>query len=170
MGIKLPPKLLNKAIKAGMKKGKPDINLPVPRGEYCGLWIELKRMGGEKPRPDQDRVLKLLAAERNAVYACMGSEAAIRILQQYLRGEIRRDLWNPVETAPRDGTHILGIADGIMTTVYFENYFSLVVCGAHAEDAEWWPTHWMDLPASMPKGEEWTLCGTRAGKEHAITD
>jgi len=75
-----------------------------------------------------------------------------------------------VETAPRDGTHILGIADGIMTTVYFEDYFSLVVCGAHAEDAEWWPTHWMDLPASMPKGEEWTLRGTRAGKEHAITD
>jgi hypothetical protein len=151
MGIYLPPKYLNKATKAGMKKGKPDINLPVARGGYHGLWIELKRSGGEKPRPDQERMLRLLAGEGNAVYACFGSESATETIVRYIQGHIRRDLWKPVETAPRDGTHILGIADGIMTTVYFADYFQLVVCGAHAEDGEWWPTHWMELPEGRPE-------------------
>lgn len=41
-------KLLNikagaRAKRAGMKKGYPDIFLPVARGEYFGLFIELKR-------------------------------------------------------------------------------------------------------------------------------
>jgi hypothetical protein len=52
MGTRRPPKYLNKAIKAGMKKGKPDINLPVTMGGYRRLWIELKKKGGEKPRED----------------------------------------------------------------------------------------------------------------------
>ena len=34
MGTHVPIKLLNKAKKAGMKKGKPDLNLPVPMGGY----------------------------------------------------------------------------------------------------------------------------------------
>jgi hypothetical protein len=151
MGIPLTPKYLNKAIKAGMKKGKPDINLPVSRGGYHGLWIELKRKGGKKPEPDQERILRMLAAEGNAVYACHGSESAIDTITNYLQGHIRRDLWKPVETAPRDGTHILGIANGIMTTVYFEyDYFNLVECGAYADNGEWWPTHWMKLPEGLP--------------------
>lgn len=151
MGIHLPPKYLNKAAKAGMKKGKPDINLPVARGGYHGLWIELKRSGGEKPRADQERTLRLLAGEGNAAYSCFGSKAAIETITNYILGYIRRDLWKPVETAPRDGTHILGIADGIMTTVYFKGSFNLVECGAFAESGEWWPTHWMELPEARPE-------------------
>jgi hypothetical protein len=151
MGIHLPPKYLNKAKKSGMKKGKPDINLPVSRGGYHGIWIELKRTAGEKPRPDQERLLHLLAFEGNAVYACFGSASAIKILENYIEGRIRRNLWQPIETAPRDGTHILGIANGVMTTVYFEGYFTLVECGSYAEDGEWWPTHWMKLPEGLPE-------------------
>jgi hypothetical protein len=88
MGIKLPFKLLNKAKKAGMKKGKPDINLPVPRGGFCGLWIELKAMGGNKPTDDQIRVLKHLGDEGNACFVRIGSEDAIRTIQAYVKGEI----------------------------------------------------------------------------------
>ena len=90
MGTKLPPKYLNKAIKAGMKKGKPDINLPVTMGGYCGLWIELKKKGGEKPREDQEKTLKMLAVAGNAVYVCKGSAAAIRVIEDYLKGKISR--------------------------------------------------------------------------------
>jgi hypothetical protein len=91
MGIKLPLKLLNKALKSGMKKGKPDINLPVPRGGYCGLWIELKAVGGKKPAGDQKRILKHLGREGNAVFACKGSDAAIRTIEAYVKGEIIRN-------------------------------------------------------------------------------
>jgi hypothetical protein len=69
MGTKLPPKYLNRATKAGMKNGKPDINLPVTVGGLR-LWIELKKKGGEKPREDQEKTLKMLAVAGNAVYVC----------------------------------------------------------------------------------------------------
>lgn len=91
MGVKLPPKYLNKYEKAGMKKGKPDINLPVPMGGYCGLWIELKRKGGDKPSEEQEATLKNLAIVGNATYACYGSAAAIRIITKYLEGKIVRE-------------------------------------------------------------------------------
>ena len=94
MGTKLPPKYLNKAIKAGMKKGKPDINLPVTMGGYCGLWIELKRIDGGKPSKDQEKTLKMLAGAGNAVYVCRGSAAAIRVIEDYLKGKIcRKKSW-----------------------------------------------------------------------------
>lgn len=95
MGIKLSPKLLNKAKKAGMKKGKPDINLPVARGGFTGLWIELKAPGGKlRPRPDQDRICRRLSEEGNAVYLCGGSASTIRIIEAYMKGEIIRDKSN----------------------------------------------------------------------------
>ena len=58
--------------------------------------------------------------------------------------------WQPIETAPKDGTKSLGFADGEMATVEWIElgaYWSLVICGAFAESGEWWPTHWMPLPA-----------------------
>lgn len=91
MGVKLPLKLLNKAKKAGMKKGKPDINLPVPRGGFCGLWIELKALGGQKPKGDQKRILEHLGQVGNAVFACKGSAAAIRTIKAYVKGEIKKN-------------------------------------------------------------------------------
>ena len=41
-GVYLSKAQAGKAKAAGMKKGFPDINLPVPRGGYHGLYIELK--------------------------------------------------------------------------------------------------------------------------------
>lgn len=98
MGVKLPPKYLNKYKKAGMKAGKPDINFPVPMGGFCGLWIELKRIGGDKPTDEQDLTLKNLAIVGNAAYVCYGSTAAIRTITRYLEGKITREktaVFNP---------------------------------------------------------------------------
>lgn len=55
--------------------------------------------------------------------------------------------WQPIETAPKDGTEVL-IFDGANRTVgYFNRYWSLSVMGAYAEDDEIYdPTHWMPLP------------------------
>ena len=49
MGTKLSPKYLNKAIKAGMKKGKPDINLDIMMIflNFIKLAYLVKNMGGD---------------------------------------------------------------------------------------------------------------------------
>jgi hypothetical protein len=91
MGVKLPPGQLNKAKKAGMKKGKPDINLPVPKGGYCGLWIELKSMTDTKgASPEQMEMLRLLARAGNCCCVRKGSERAIRTIKAYVKGEIKK--------------------------------------------------------------------------------
>lgn len=62
--------------------------------------------------------------------------------------------WQQIETAPKDGTHVLGWDGRTMTAVSFFvpisktflGYWVLVECGAFAEDNEWTPTHWMPLP------------------------
>lgn len=45
-GIKTSIGVAAKAKREGMTKGVPDLHLPVPRGGYHGLWIEMKKPGG----------------------------------------------------------------------------------------------------------------------------
>ena len=87
-GTGISPAILNKLKKAGMKKGKPDINLPVARGGYLGLWIELKRKGGPNPTQEQVDWLVRLSAAGHYCVCCKGSDAAISVILQYIRGEI----------------------------------------------------------------------------------
>ena len=63
--------------------------------------------------------------------------------------------WQPIDTAPRDGTPILGFdpVRGNITTVSWlqsngadDGYWNLCVCGAFADDGEWNPMYWMPLP------------------------
>lgn len=56
--------------------------------------------------------------------------------------------WQPIETAPKDGSPILGYAKKEYTTIEWSigGYWTLCICGEHASDGEWWPTHWMPLP------------------------
>jgi hypothetical protein len=57
--------------------------------------------------------------------------------------------WQPIDSAPMDGTPILGYAGGECAVVRYRmlgNYWSLCVCGAWAEDSEWTPTLWQPLP------------------------
>lgn len=62
--------------------------------------------------------------------------------------------WQDISTAPKDGTKVLGWADGDFTVVEWSpgDYWTLSECGAYASDGEWWPTHWMPLPAA-PTGD-----------------
>jgi hypothetical protein len=68
--------------------------------------------------------------------------------------------WQPIETAPKDGTDILIWNGSWMVTVrwappYQYGYWDLVECGTHASDGflTYDPTHWMPLP-SKPQKEE----------------
>lgn len=67
----------------GVKSGMPDINLPVARGPYIGLHIEMKS-GRNRPTANQQRKLDLLAAERHRVSVQRSADAAIREIEWYL--------------------------------------------------------------------------------------
>jgi hypothetical protein len=61
--------------------------------------------------------------------------------------------WQLIESAPKDGTPILGW-DGVdMATVKWHKWsdravggWDLIVCGAYAEYSDYYPTHWVPIP------------------------
>ena len=50
----------------GIKDGVPDLHLPVPAGQYHGLYIEMKAMDG---KPDEDQLWWIDHLKENG-YAC----------------------------------------------------------------------------------------------------
>lgn len=69
--------------KSGVKAGMPDLHLPVARGEYHSLYIEMK--DGIKPlSKSQKEVKPKLEAQGNAVVVCYSCDQAIEALVMYL--------------------------------------------------------------------------------------
>lgn len=69
----------------GVKAGVPDICLPVARGEYHGLWIEMKA-GRNKPTAPQVQWHMRLSQQGHRVAVCYRWEAARDVIEEYLRG------------------------------------------------------------------------------------
>jgi hypothetical protein len=67
----------------GVKAGVPDMFLPVPRGEYHGLFIELKKIG-KKAEPDQLTWMTALKKQGYGAMVCEGWEQAAKMLMMYL--------------------------------------------------------------------------------------
>ncbi|MGN1138296.1 MAG: VRR-NUC domain-containing protein [Ruminococcus sp.] len=67
----------------GVKAGVPDICLPVPRGKYHGLYIEMK-YGNNKPTEKQSWWLKALSKQGYAVKVCYSFDETTKALIQYL--------------------------------------------------------------------------------------
>lgn len=96
-GVKLPIGLAVKAKAAGMRKGKPDIELPVSRGRYHGLFIELK-FGRNSPTREQVEYMGRLGDEGNLCVVCYGAKAAVDSIISYLKlekGKIPSDNFTP---------------------------------------------------------------------------
>jgi len=87
-GVKLSIGQAVKAKKNGMKRGYPDIFLPVARGGHHGLYIELKRISGGKLEDEQDFWLQDLSDQGYFACVCRGADAAKRVIINYLRGEL----------------------------------------------------------------------------------
>jgi hypothetical protein len=68
----------------GVKAGVPDLLLPVPRGGYHGLFIELKRLDGGRLRTEQKAWLDKLREQGYATVVCCGWEEASEALLAYL--------------------------------------------------------------------------------------
>ena len=75
--------------KAGMRKGVPDLCIPLPRGKYHGFYIEMKSKSG-KVTKEQTRWLKLLKNNGYATAICHGADEAINKIAAYMRLE-RKD-------------------------------------------------------------------------------
>jgi hypothetical protein len=67
----------------GMAKGFPDMLLAVPSGPWCGMFIELKRIGG-KLSPEQRSWLIALEHYGYMAIKCEGAEQAIKAIEVYL--------------------------------------------------------------------------------------
>ena len=67
----------------GVRAGVSDLFLSVARGEFCGLWIEMKRQGG-RVRPEQREFLEKMRELGYDGAVCHGAEAAIEKIHAYL--------------------------------------------------------------------------------------
>ena len=68
----------------GVKAGVPDLCLPVARGGYHGLYVELKRLKGSKTSEEQKAWLSELAKQGYCAELCKGWEAAAKVIEEYL--------------------------------------------------------------------------------------
>lgn len=72
----------------GLCAGVPDICLPVARGGYASLYIELKRIKGGKLSENQKEWLQKLNKWGCLAVRCDGWEQAAKVIETYLKGEI----------------------------------------------------------------------------------
>lgn len=78
----------------GMTAGIPDLHIPLPRGAYASLYIEMKN--GKKGRlsDQQKQLINLLQSYGNKVAVCRNIEDFIKEVTEYLKQQPPR---NPFE-------------------------------------------------------------------------
>lgn len=80
--------------KQGVKPGVPDLCLPVARGGYFGLYIEMKADRSSKASEAQKKWISNLLKQGYQAGVCYGFDDAIRVLKLYLslpRTEVKMD-------------------------------------------------------------------------------
>lgn len=82
----------------GVRAGVPDVHLPVPRGRYASLYIEMKRLRPRvtktkgvrlertKPTAEQLEWIAALRVVGNAVVVCYTADEAWAAIERYLDG------------------------------------------------------------------------------------
>ena len=71
----------------GVKPGVPDLCLPVPKGGYHGLYIELKRRKGGRVSEDQAIWIRCLSRLGYRAIVCHGWDEAREEIIAYLGGQ-----------------------------------------------------------------------------------
>ena len=82
--------LRNKAVAVrltaeGVRRGVPDMCLPVARGKYHGLYVELKRRVGGVVSKEQKQWCGALIKQGYCAVTCYGCEDAIKVIEAYLQ-------------------------------------------------------------------------------------
>ena len=70
----------------GVKPGVPDVCLPVARGGFHGLYIEMKRVDEGKTSDEQGWWLAELVKQGYYTWVCHGAVEAIEVIENYLGG------------------------------------------------------------------------------------
>lgn len=89
-GMYTPNKSVSARMRAmGMKRGVPDIMLPVRRDAWPGLFIELKRQHTDKQKAgkvtdNQDDYIAFLRSQGYGTVVCYGYEHAKTVIIEYL--------------------------------------------------------------------------------------
>lgn len=68
----------------GVKAGVPDLFLPVPRGKYAGLFVELKRRKGGVVSVEQKKWIENLRGMGYAAEVAYGGWAAVELIKEYI--------------------------------------------------------------------------------------
>lgn len=71
----------------GVQPGVPDLCLPVPRGKWHGLYMELKAEKGTVSKAQREW-FNALREQGYFVSICWGAEAAIDSISEYLKGRL----------------------------------------------------------------------------------
>ena len=73
----------------GVKRGVSDVFLPVAKGGYHGLYIELKAKDG---RPEKEQKDWIAAVREQGYYAavCYGGFEAANLVEAYMKGEVAK--------------------------------------------------------------------------------
>lgn len=67
----------------GVKRGVPDLNLPIPKGVYAGLYIEMKYNTGSI-EPEQKEWIKAMKAAGHFACVCYGFDYAVKVIEEYV--------------------------------------------------------------------------------------
>jgi|TARA_Y100000310_G_scaffold341551_1_gene441052 hypothetical protein len=81
--IRAKPHYMKKRKKMGVKSGVPDICILEPRGDWCGLFIELK-VGYNKPSENQKEFLKRLEINNYKTIVSWSLDGVIEEINCYL--------------------------------------------------------------------------------------
>ncbi len=74
--------------RTGLKAGVPDICLPVPRGNFHGMYIEMKRKKGGRVSEEQTEWLDALSKQGYYCIVAKGWEIAREKIKAYLQEQV----------------------------------------------------------------------------------
>jgi hypothetical protein len=78
----------------GVRAGVPDLVLPVPKGIYAGLFIEMKYEKGRLQDSQREYLLRAMDYG-HCCYVCFSADEAISVLEEYLQLE-------PIDTGKKE--------------------------------------------------------------------
>lgn len=70
----------------GVKAGVPDLSLPLPTGQFGGLFIEMKRQKGGRTTKEQEEWIRALRVVGNRAVVCEGFEQAKEVVVEHIMG------------------------------------------------------------------------------------
>lgn len=86
-GVKMTKAQAGRAVAQGMKKGVADLFLPVKKGVYSGLYIEMKSEKG-RTSIDQSKFLKAVSDNGYSAFVCYSAVEAIDKIKSYYNQSI----------------------------------------------------------------------------------